>query len=110
MPGAAVYSASKAAVNSLVKVAAVELAPRSIRVNAVSPGPIQTPILTKTGMDDTTIAAVKTSLANRVPLKRMGHSEEVAKLVAFLSGPDGAFITGADYVIDGGANLNTFTL
>ncbi len=108
MAGAAVYSASKAAINSLTKVAAIELAPRSIRVNTISPGPIHTAILTKTGMDEPTIANVKTSLADKVPLKRIGDSEEVAKLVAFLSGPDGAFITGAEYIIDGGVNLNAF--
>ncbi|HEV2478106.1 MAG TPA: SDR family oxidoreductase [Puia sp.] len=110
MPGSAVYSASKAALNSLVRVAAAELAHRSIRVNAVSPGPIQTPILTKTGMDESTLASVKTNLGGKIPLKRFGDSEEVARLVAFLSGPDGAFITGSDYVIDGGLNLNAVAI
>jgi NAD(P)-dependent dehydrogenase (short-subunit alcohol dehydrogenase family) len=110
MPGAAVYSISKAAINSLVKVAAAELAPRSIRVNSVSPGPIKTPIHTKTGMDEPAVATLTAAVAGKVPLKRFGESEEVAKLVAFLSGPDGAFITGSDYVIGGGFHLNVISI
>jgi NAD(P)-dependent dehydrogenase (short-subunit alcohol dehydrogenase family) len=110
MPGAAVYSASKAAINSLVKVAAAELAPRSIRVNSVSPGPIKTPIHAKTGMGEAAVASLTAAITGRVPLKRFGDSEEVAKLVAFLSSPDGAFITGSDYVIGGGFHLNVISI
>lgn len=106
MAGSSVYSASKAALNSLVKVAAVELAPRSIRVNTVSPGPIETPILTKTGLDESGINSLKAGVTGAVPLKRMGRSEEVAKLVVFLSSPDASFITGSDYEVGGGVHLN----
>jgi NAD(P)-dependent dehydrogenase (short-subunit alcohol dehydrogenase family) len=110
MPGSSVYSASKGAIHSLVRVASVELASRSIRVNAVSPGPIRTPILEKTGLDESTVQSFKTAIVEKVPLKRFGEPEEVGKLVTFLSSPDGAFITGSEYVIDGGANLNLFAV
>lgn len=106
MPGSSVYSASKAALNSLVKVAASELAAKKIRVNSVSPGPIQTPILAKSGLDEATLEAMSATFSNRVPLKRMGQADEVAKLVTFLAGSDAQFITGADYVIDGGVAVN----
>lgn len=106
MPGSSVYSASKAALNSLVKVAASELAAKKIRVNSVSPGPIQTPIFDKLGLDEATMEAMATTFSNRVPLKRMGQAEEVAKLVTFLAGSDAQFITGADYVVDGGVAVN----
>ncbi len=106
MPGSSVYSASKAALNSLVKVASSELAAKKIRVNAVSPGPIQTPIFGKMGMDEATQQGMAETFSNRVPLKRMGQAHEVAKLVTFLAGSDAQFITGADYVVDGGVGVN----
>lgn len=106
MPGSSVYSASKAALNSLVKVASSELAAKKIRVNAVSPGPIQTPIFSKMGVDEATQQGMAETFSNRVPLKRMGQAHEVAKLVTFLAGSDAQFITGADYVVDGGVGVN----
>jgi NAD(P)-dependent dehydrogenase (short-subunit alcohol dehydrogenase family) len=106
MAGSSVYAASKAAMNSLVKVASTELAPKGIRVNAVSPGPINTPIFGKIGMDETTLNGFAGAMQNRIPLKRFGAVEEVARLVVFLSGPDGAFTTGAEYIIDGGTVVN----
>jgi NAD(P)-dependent dehydrogenase (short-subunit alcohol dehydrogenase family) len=106
MANSSVYGPSKAALNSLVKVAATELAPRKIRVNSVSPGPIETPILDKAGLDDATKAGFVTAFTARVPLKRFGTSKEVAKLVAFLGSDDASFISGSDYVIDGGVAIN----
>lgn len=106
MAGTAVYAASKAAMHSLVKVAATELAPRGIRVNAVSPGPIDTPLFGKTGLDEAALQGFATAMQHRVPLKRFGTAGEVAKLVGFLSGDEAGFITGAEYVIDGGVNVN----
>lgn len=106
MPNTSVYAASKAAMNSLVKVASAELAPRKIRVNAVSPGPISTPIFGKTGLDEASLQSFASAAVNAVPLKRFGESEEVAKLVSFLGSSDAAFITGGEYVIDGGVNIN----
>jgi NAD(P)-dependent dehydrogenase (short-subunit alcohol dehydrogenase family) len=108
MANSSVYSSSKAALNSLVKVASTELAPRKIRVNSVSPGPIETPILDKTGLDETTREGFVNAFKARIPLKRFGTAEEVAKLVAFLGSDDAAFITGGDYVVDGGVAINPF--
>jgi NAD(P)-dependent dehydrogenase (short-subunit alcohol dehydrogenase family) len=106
MPNTSVYAASKAAVHSLVKVASAELAAKRIRVNAVSPGPIDTPIFGKTGMDEASMKGFSDTMQNRVPLKRFGTSEEVAKLVKFLASDDASFISGSEYVIDGGVNVN----
>ena len=102
-----VYGGSKAALNALAKVASIELSPRKIRVNSVSPGPIDTPILGKTGLDAAALEELTSALRNKVPLKRLGISLEVAKLVTFLASDEAGFITGADYLIDGGIALNT---
>jgi NAD(P)-dependent dehydrogenase (short-subunit alcohol dehydrogenase family) len=102
LAGNSVYAASKAAVNSIVKSASTELAARNIRVNSVSPGPIVTPINAKLGFDDEFVKKI----SSRVPLKRMGQAVEVAKLVAYLSSEEASFITGADYLIDGGLAVN----
>ncbi|WP_217703333.1 SDR family oxidoreductase [Flavobacterium agri] len=100
-----IYSSSKAALNSVMKIAAVELAPRHIRVNAVSPGPIETPILSKQGYDQATLDGIKDWIIERVPLKHIGKAEDVAKLVAHLSQPESSFITGSEFLIDGGMSL-----
>jgi NAD(P)-dependent dehydrogenase (short-subunit alcohol dehydrogenase family) len=101
-----VYSASKAALISLMKVASTELAAKGIRINAVCPGPISTNLLAPAGLNDTTLQNFASATLNKIPLKRFGKAEEVAKLVAFLSSDDAAFITGSEYVIDGGTNVN----
>jgi NAD(P)-dependent dehydrogenase (short-subunit alcohol dehydrogenase family) len=106
MATTSVYGPSKAALNALMKVVAYELAPKGIRVNSVSPGLIQTPIFGKTGLSGEQIDGLTAAFANRNPLKRIGTSEEVAKLVAFLASDDSTYITGSDYLIDGGVNLN----
>jgi len=106
MPNTAVYAASKAALNSYTRTVATELAPRKIRVNAVNPGPIATPIVGKTGMPEDQLKAFAEAMQNRVPLKRFGESEEIAKLVTFLASDDASFITGSEYNIDGGMNVN----
>ena len=106
MPNTAVYAASKAALNSLTRTAAYELAPRKIRVNAVNPGPTNTAIFGKLGMPDEAIQEFASAMQNRIPLKRFGEPEDVATLVAFLASDEAGFITGAEYNIDGGTNLN----
>ena len=105
LPNSAAYAASKAALNSLTKSAAAELAPRRIRVNTVSPGPTQTEMTQKFGLDEATLRQMTTSISAQVPLGRMGTPEEVAKLVVYLAGDSAAFITGAELVIDGGMLL-----
>ena len=106
MPNTAVYAASKAALNSLTRTAAFELAPKKIRVNVVCPGPVNTPIFGKAGLDESAINEFGAAMQNRIPLKRFGDSEDIAKLVTFLASDDASFITGSEYVIDGGVNLN----
>lgn len=106
MSNTSVYAASKAALNSYTRTAATELAPRKIRVNAVNPGPVNTPIFSKAGLPDEMVTEFATAMQNRIPLKRFGQPEEVAKLVSFLASDDASFITGAEYNIDGGININ----
>jgi len=100
-----IYSSSKAALNSVMRIAALELAPRKIRVNAVSPGPTETEILNKAGIEEAALKTIKASVLSRIPLGKMGTSEDVAKMVAFFCGDAASFITGAEVVIDGGMML-----
>lgn len=102
MPGTAVYGASKAAMNSLTRTLARELSARNIRVNVVNPGPIKTAIFGKTGRSEAEVDVMLEQIKGAVPLQRVGDSEEVAKLVAFLASDDSRFITGAELNIDGG--------
>ncbi|MCU0423952.1 MAG: SDR family oxidoreductase [Bacteroidia bacterium] len=106
MANTAVYAASKAALHAVVKVAANELSSRGIRVNAVSPGPINTPLFGKVGLDEAAIQGFAHAMQNSIPLKRFGGANEVSKLVTFLASDDAKFITGAEFVIDGGVNVN----
>ncbi|MEO0895779.1 MAG: SDR family oxidoreductase [Bacteroidota bacterium] len=106
MANTAIYAASKAALNSYTRTAATELAPRGIRVNAVNPGPVSTPIFGKTGMSEEQLNGFASAMIQRVPLKRIGEPAEIAKLVSFLASDDASFITGSEYNIDGGINVN----
>jgi NAD(P)-dependent dehydrogenase (short-subunit alcohol dehydrogenase family) len=101
-PGSTVYSATKAAVASIAKTLAAELAVRKIRVNAVSPGPISTPIYGKLGMPTEQLNGFATHMQNVLPLKRFGEASEVGELVSFLASDASKFITGVDIPIDGG--------
>ncbi|NCT75441.1 MAG: glucose 1-dehydrogenase [Chitinophagaceae bacterium] len=98
---ASVYAASKAALNAVTKIAALELAPRQIRVNAVSPGPIATEIMHKIGLDD----KLEAQLVNSIPLSRMGKAAEVAGMISFLASEEAAFITGSNFLVDGGQSI-----
>lgn len=100
-----VYAASKAAINSLVKTSAIELAPRQIRVNAVSPGVTHTALFSKSGMDENTVNGLLESLKPQIPLRKIGTSEDVAKLITHLVSDDSTFITGAEFLIDGGHTI-----
>jgi NAD(P)-dependent dehydrogenase (short-subunit alcohol dehydrogenase family) len=104
-PGLGVYSASKAAVNALMKTAALELAKRKIRVNAISPGAIDTELFGKMGMDEQTLAGMTDYLISLTPIGRIGKPEEIGQLVAFLSSDEASFITGSEHIIDGGSTL-----
>jgi NAD(P)-dependent dehydrogenase (short-subunit alcohol dehydrogenase family) len=101
-PGTSVYFASKAAVRSLARTAAAELVGRGIRVNAVSPGPIATPIYGRLGLPKEAVDAMACSILATVPMKRFGQPEEIAKTVLFLASPDASYITGVEVNVDGG--------
>jgi NAD(P)-dependent dehydrogenase (short-subunit alcohol dehydrogenase family) len=100
MPGNATYGAAKAALRSFARTLAAELLPREIRVNAVSPGPIDTPILGKAFPGDEA-TQIREKMMGMVPMKRWGKSEEIAKAVLFLAF-DATFTTGAELPVDGG--------
>jgi NAD(P)-dependent dehydrogenase (short-subunit alcohol dehydrogenase family) len=103
-PGASVYSASKAALLSLVRTLSADLVGRGIRVNAVSPGPVQTPIFGKMGLPAEALEGTKRGFSEQVPLKRFGRPEEIAKAVLFLASPDSSFLVGTEIVADGGVS------
>jgi len=101
-PGLSVLSATKAAVRSLARSLGAELAPRGIRVNAVSPGPIATPFHGKLGLSEKELTEAATSIQAQVPLGRFGEAAEIAKAALFLASEDSSFMTGAEVVVDGG--------
>jgi NAD(P)-dependent dehydrogenase (short-subunit alcohol dehydrogenase family) len=101
-PGLSILSATKAAVRSLTRTLAAELKAQGIRVNAVSPGAIDTPIHTKTGMAEDQLKAFAARIQQAVPLGRFGRTEEVAAAVLFLASDASSYMLGAEVVVDGG--------
>ncbi len=104
MPGLSAYGASKAALRSLGLSLAVELAPRKIRVNTITPGPINTPIGGKMGLSPDQIAAFG-QMAAKVPLGRMGEPDEIAAAALYFASDDSRFTTGSELRLDGGITL-----
>jgi NAD(P)-dependent dehydrogenase (short-subunit alcohol dehydrogenase family) len=102
MPNSSVYAASKAALITLARTLSSELVGRRIRVNVVSPGPIATPIMGRTGLPPEIVEETVNSLQAQVPMKRLGRPEEIAKTVLFLASEDSSFLLGTEIVADGG--------
>jgi NAD(P)-dependent dehydrogenase (short-subunit alcohol dehydrogenase family) len=102
MPGMSIYSASKAAVRSLARSFSAELVVQGIRVNAISPGPIETPIYSNLGMPAEELQAMSNQLIQQIPMGRFGQADEIAKAVLFLASDDSSFMLGEEIVVDGG--------
>lgn len=101
-PGNSIYSATKAAVRSLARSFAVDLLPRKIRVNTVSPGPTFTPIFGRLGLPEAELQTIANQVLESIPLKRFGSSEDIANAVLFLASDASSFMTGGDVEVDGG--------
>jgi len=97
-----VYNATKAAIRSFARSWTVELKHRKIRVNAISPGPIDTPGVNGLAQTKEQIEQIKTSLMASVPMGRMGNPDEVAKAASFLASDDSSYVTGIELFVDGG--------
>jgi NAD(P)-dependent dehydrogenase (short-subunit alcohol dehydrogenase family) len=102
MRGNSAYGASKAGLRSLARNLGAELVGRGIRVNCMSPGPIDTPIITRSQLAPQDIEAMRKKISSDVPMGRMGRSEEAAKAALFLASDDASFITGVELLVDGG--------
>lgn len=105
--GLSVYAAAKAAQRAMVRVAATELGPRGIRVNVVSPGFVDTPILKKSGVPDEAWNEVIRMVEDKTALHRIGRPEDIAEAVVFLASPASGYIIGAEIVVDGGYSFPT---
>lgn len=101
-PGMTVYAATKAALRSFVRTMSAELVGRKIRVNTVSPGPIETPIFGRMGLSPEQAGEFGEALPNMVPMGRFGQAEEVAKAITFLASDESSYILGGEIVVDGG--------
>lgn len=100
--GSSLLSASKAALRSLVRVASAELVEKGIRVNAISPGAIATPLWGKIGLPEDVLKSAGEAITSQIPVKRFGQPEEVARAVLFLASDDSSYIIGNEIAVDGG--------
>ena len=105
LPGTTVYGATKAAVVNMAKTMSADLAERGIRVNAVSPGPVETPIFGRAGISSEQSRQTKEWLQNQTLVKRMAAPEEIAEAVLYLSSDVSSFVVGTELVIDGGMTI-----
>jgi NAD(P)-dependent dehydrogenase (short-subunit alcohol dehydrogenase family) len=101
MPNASVYAASKAAVISLAKNLSIELVDRGIRVNSISPGPIESALLAR-NLSSEDLKQTKDWIRSQVPMKRFGTPEDIAAAVLYLTSAESGFVIGADLIVDGG--------
>ena len=105
MPGLSIYSATKAALHSLGLSLAVELAPRSIRVNIITPGHIDTPISRKMGLNAEQTAGMMKMVVDKTPLKRPGQPEEIAAAALYFASNESGFTSGSEMRVDGAMSL-----
>jgi NAD(P)-dependent dehydrogenase (short-subunit alcohol dehydrogenase family) len=105
--GGSVTAGSRGALLAMIPSLALELAPRRIRVNAVSPGAIDTPIWSKSGIPLERLAEIATEMAATIPFGRLGTAREVAEVVAFLASDNAGYVTGQDVVVGGGSGLRS---
>jgi NAD(P)-dependent dehydrogenase (short-subunit alcohol dehydrogenase family) len=102
VPAGSVYFATKAAVRSLARTLAAELAPRGIRVNAISPGLVPTPFVDKLGLPADVLADFAGRVTSATPLGRVGTAEEIADAVLFLASDESRYVTAQELLVDGG--------
>ena len=103
LANAALYAATKGALEAVTKSLAIEFAPIGVRINAVAPGAIDTPIITKLGLDEQTQAAIKAHMETTIPLARFGRADEVAEVI--VAQLESSYTTGAIWAVDGGVNV-----
>ncbi len=104
LPGSSVYAASKATLISLAQTLSGELVGRGIRVNALSPGVVDTPLMSKQGLPPALIETIQQELASDVPMKRVAQPVEIAKAAVFLASDESSYMLAAELVVDGGVN------
>jgi NAD(P)-dependent dehydrogenase (short-subunit alcohol dehydrogenase family) len=103
LPGNAIYASAKAGLRAMARIFATELVGEGIRVNVVSPGPTETPIITRNvGMSADAVDALRATMIANTPMRRMGLPGEIARAVLFLASDEASFITGVDLFVDGG--------
>jgi len=102
MANTTLYAASKGALITMARTLSTELLSRKIRVNAISPGPVRTPLYDKFGFDKEQAEAVQASIVGQVPMGRFGTPEEIARIVTFFASEDSSFVIGAELIADGG--------
>lgn len=102
LPASSAYAASKAALLSLARTLSAELISRGVRINGLSPGPVETPAMNKFGLSDDEQRAMREEIKKLVPLGRMGTPDELAKAALFLASDDSSYMVGAELLVDGG--------
>jgi len=102
MPNSSVYAATKAALRSLARTLSGELVGRGVRVNAVAPGPVTTPIYGKLGLPPEQLQQMAEGIRAQVPLQRFGTPDEVAQAVLFLASEASSYVVGSEMLVDGG--------